>query len=160
MSNSRHKCVSRRCAIALGVKTVPIAVLAASSLSMLQACGKSSSKDSTDTGTNTSGGGTALTLAFAQFPSLEKVGGSIQSKINNTDVYVTRVSEDKIITVSMACTHEQCPVNPYDSGSQQYFCPCHGSIFNADGSVANGPARKPLTTYPSTITKTGVDISG
>ncbi len=165
MSNFCHKNVTRRCAIALGVKTVPIAVIAASSLSILQSCGSSSTKN-TETATETdsktatgTGTGAALTLSFSQYPSLETTGGSVPAKINGSDVYVTRVSTDKVITVSTLCTHEQCPINAYNASNQQYFCPCHGSMFNADGSVAVGPAKRALKTYPSTITKTGVSIT-
>ena len=30
-------------------------------------------------------------------------------------------------------------------------CPCHGSVFNIDGSVMNGPASTPLRVYPASL---------
>jgi Rieske Fe-S protein len=27
-------------------------------------------------------------------------------------------------------------------------CPCHGSVFNLDGTVAHGPAKAPLAAQP------------
>ncbi|MGH1396094.1 MAG: cytochrome b6-f complex iron-sulfur subunit [Trichormus sp.] len=41
------------------------------------------------------------------------------------------------------CTHLGCtfPWNPVD---QQFQCPCHGSRYDAQGSVERGPANRPL----------------
>jgi Rieske Fe-S protein len=45
---------------------------------------------------------------------------------------------------TLVCTHNGCsPAIPNAEGL--LICPCHGATFNADGSVAKGPARKPLT---------------
>lgn len=43
--------------------------------------------------------------------------------------------------ISKICTHLGCIVNTTPSG---FACPCHGSGFRADGSVARGPAPKSL----------------
>ena len=61
----------------------------------------------------------------------------------------------EIRTYLAVCTHEGCPLgwNP-----QQHLirCPCHGSAFDTNGAVVNGPALKPLTRL-ETITD-GADI--
>lgn len=45
--------------------------------------------------------------------------------------------------MSKVCTHLGCSV--VWSGEEKSFnCPCHGSKFNPDGSVKNGPAEEPL----------------
>jgi Rieske Fe-S protein len=46
--------------------------------------------------------------------------------------------------MSGVCTHAGCSVSP--SGSE-FFCPCHGSVFDSNGNVVNGPARRPLPHY-------------
>jgi cytochrome b6-f complex iron-sulfur subunit len=33
----------------------------------------------------------------------------------------------------------------------EFACPCHGSTFNPDGTVANGPATDPLSPYEAKI---------
>ena len=51
-----------------------------------------------------------------------------------------------LIAVNSTCTHSGCKVN-WKGGKQEFDCPCHGSKFNADGSVKAGPARKPLAKF-------------
>ena len=45
---------------------------------------------------------------------------------------------------SSTCTHAGCTLRDVADGTIN--CPCHGSKFNLDGTVANGPATKPLET--------------
>ena len=44
---------------------------------------------------------------------------------------------------TLVCTHLGC-VPGLPNKDHQLVCPCHGSTFNADGSVVKGPARQPL----------------
>ncbi len=48
---------------------------------------------------------------------------------------------DGVYALSRVCTHLGCIINPTEKG---FDCPCHGSKFNKDGSVARGPAPKAL----------------
>jgi nitrite reductase/ring-hydroxylating ferredoxin subunit len=41
------------------------------------------------------------------------------------------------------CTHLGCRIDRIASG--EAVCPCHGSRFRSDGTVASGPATRPLT---------------
>ncbi|MBT9315135.1 QcrA and Rieske domain-containing protein [Leptothoe spongobia] len=55
---------------------------------------------------------------------------------------------DGVIALNSMCTHQGCGVEWKDNA---FACPCHGSKFNIDGSVANGPATEPLAPYEAMI---------
>ncbi|MFI6958646.1 Rieske 2Fe-2S domain-containing protein [Nocardia sp. NPDC050408] len=58
------------------------------------------------------------------------------------DTVVTQPSPGNYQAFSVICTHAGCAVGTISGGTIN--CPCHGSKFNLDGSVATGPATQPL----------------
>ncbi len=50
--------------------------------------------------------------------------------------------------LSAICTHLGCTVNRADHG---YHCPCHGSVFDDQGSVKGGPAPAPSAWFQVTL---------
>ena len=58
-------------------------------------------------------------------------------------VYVFRDSAG-IYAISAVCSHLGCNVRSGGAGLG-FECPCHGSVFGADGQVVGGPAPRPLT---------------
>ena len=65
------------------------------------------------------------------------------------EVVVTQPSAGVFKGLSAKCTHKGCTVDKVADGTID--CPCHGSKFNLDGSVANGPASKPLEAKTVTV---------
>ncbi|MFJ9539322.1 Rieske (2Fe-2S) protein [Streptomyces sp. NPDC101225] len=58
-------------------------------------------------------------------------------------IVVTQPKKDEFKAFSAICTHQGCTVSTIADGTID--CPCHGSKYRiADGSVAGGPAPKPL----------------
>jgi glycine/D-amino acid oxidase-like deaminating enzyme/nitrite reductase/ring-hydroxylating ferredoxin subunit len=52
-------------------------------------------------------------------------------------------SDGALHVVSAVCTHFQCLVH-WNSAERSWDCPCHGSRFDPDGNVIEGPAYDPL----------------
>jgi Rieske Fe-S protein len=50
---------------------------------------------------------------------------------------------------STVCPHKGCDVSKVENGTID--CPCHGSKFNLDGAVVQGPANKPLEAKPVSV---------
>jgi Rieske Fe-S protein len=60
------------------------------------------------------------------------------------EVVVTQPEAGDFKGFSAVCTHNGCLINEVADGTIN--CPCHGSKFDLNGDVVNGPATKPLTT--------------
>jgi Rieske Fe-S protein len=58
---------------------------------------------------------------------------------------VYRDEEGTVIARSAVCTHVGCIVR-WNATETSWDCPCHGSRFDVQGNVLNGPARSPLAT--------------
>lgn len=71
-------------------------------------------------------------------------GSVIHSEIGKVFV---RSQQGTIYALSMQCTHGKCTVE-YHSTLEQFFCPCHGGVFDREGNVVNGPPRRPLVRLP------------
>ena len=68
--------------------------------------------------------------------------------------YLVRLEDGGLLAFYRRCTHLGCAV-PYDPGTGQFVCPCHGSAFAADGDVLNPPAPRPLDLFTLSINADG-----
>jgi nitrite reductase/ring-hydroxylating ferredoxin subunit len=68
-------------------------------------------------------------------------------KADGKKLAVYRDDAGTVHAVSAICTHQGCQVafNPIE---RSWDCPCHGSRFDIDGRVLDGPADKPLAKHP------------
>lgn len=72
------------------------------------------------------------------------------------DKHVCILNEKNGIRVlSISCTHLGCLLNVEND---KFICPCHGSMFDLDGSVLKGPALKPLKHLTYTIKDNNIII--
>ena len=78
--------------------------------------------------------------------ALNSNGGSIYS--NN--IIIARNNSGNFIALSQVCTHQGCTVK-FSGTNNNFPCPCHGSIFDANGSVSNGPATTTLKKYNTSL---------
>jgi cytochrome b6-f complex iron-sulfur subunit len=88
---------------------------------------------------------------------------SLRFKAGQPDDYaessVTFLEEERVFLLrqgntfrclSAICTHLGCTVNRASNG---YHCPCHGSVFNEQGTVLSGPAPRGLEWFSVTLSK-------
>ena len=67
-------------------------------------------------------------------------------------VWAVKQANGDVTVFSPMCTHLGCGYH-WDGGSQQFKCPCHGSVFDVSGRVVGGPAPRPLDALPSKVDK-------
>ncbi|MGD0648065.1 MAG: Rieske (2Fe-2S) protein [Acidobacteriaceae bacterium] len=65
-------------------------------------------------------------------------------------VYVTRDAEGTLAVLSSICPHMGCTVSWRD-GPHDFYCPCHGSVFEADGKHVSGPSPRGLDPLPNKV---------
>jgi cytochrome b6-f complex iron-sulfur subunit len=92
-------------------------------------------------------GNITIDLTNNSYSALNTAGGSVIVQ----DIIIAN-SGGNFLALSSVCTHQGCTVG-FNPTANNFPCPCHGSLFSANGSVINGPASSPLKSY--TVNKTG-----
>ncbi|CAM3787550.1 FAD-dependent oxidoreductase [Alkalicoccus chagannorensis] len=64
-------------------------------------------------------------------------------KVNGSRTAVYKDENGEISAVDSSCTHLGCELG-WNQAERSWDCPCHGSRFDVDGSVLEGPAVHPL----------------
>lgn len=72
-------------------------------------------------------------------------------------VYVVKRG-DNLKVFSNVCTHMQCPVH-WDGSIKQFLCPCHGGLYDIDGTNVGGPPPKPLPQYVHRVDGTTLHVT-
>ena len=65
----------------------------------------------------------------------------VRDGLGKTGVF--RAEDGSLLGVSLRCTHLGCLLR-FNSAERSWDCPCHGSRFDVDGNVLEGPAVHPL----------------
>ena len=102
-----------------------------------------------------------LRLKLTDFPALLTESGSVRLAINPVNgtmpngqfypVIINRAANNVFHALNSRCTHQNCIVEPLDSGTKLINCLCHGSIFAIDGRRIAGPASSALAKYSATF---------
>lgn len=66
------------------------------------------------------------------------------AKVDGETVGAYRAPDGTVHAVSITCTHMGCTLK-WNRAETSWDCPCHGSRFDRDGAVLNGPAVRPLS---------------
>ncbi|MDM7490833.1 Rieske (2Fe-2S) protein [Rhodococcus sp. CSLK01-03] len=135
--------VSRR-SVLLGAGVAAVAATAAcSTYGDEPASGQTSAAQDAGSGTPAGASAGQPLAAVADIP----VGGG--QVFPDQKVVVTQPVAGEVLAFSAICTHQGCTVAAVQDGTIN--CPCHGSRFNLDGTVANGPAARPLESRAVTV---------
>lgn len=79
-------------------------------------------------------------------PELAAIGGFRVFESNALGSYtLVRISETSFKAYSHICTHNGCTITL--ETRKAYRCSCHGSEFDFEGNVTNGPAMRPLDLF-------------
>lgn len=109
------------------------------SLPLLASCGGGSGGEASGGSGSGSGSSPAAGETLGSAAEIPVGGGTVYP---DQKVVVTQPTKGDYKAFSATCTHQGCTVRDVAGGTIN--CPCHGSKFNLDGTVANGPAEKPL----------------
>jgi cytochrome b6-f complex iron-sulfur subunit len=131
----------------------------------LTSCSKNDSEPAPiigNTGGGTNGGGTngvpsgvtgstsgtidfTIDLTNANFSKLKT-----QGEFAYVDEIIIANAKGVFVALSKACTHQSTTIN-FRSGTNDFFCPTHGSQFKIDGTVQAGPAAQSLTVFKTEL---------
>jgi Rieske Fe-S protein len=109
------------------------------------------------TGTDITPGPSSITVKLSDFPSLGVVGGiAAVGTVNVSPVAIVRTAQSSYVALSRICTHQTCVIDLVSNG---FSCPCHGSRFNSQGNVTQGPATRPLTRLSAVLSADGTSLT-
>lgn len=140
-------------------KTAGIIISSTAIAALINSCGEDSNPVSiTGTGQKVS-----LDLTQSQFSALANVGGKvtlnggIPAGVPSNGALIFKKSETEFLVFDRTCTHQACQIGGFNSQGIS-SCPCHGSQFNTDGNVVNGPASNALRKYSAVLSGNILEI--
>lgn len=80
----------------------------------------------------------------------------VRNKNLQFPIYLFRFSEEEYTALYLQCTHQGNEVSAY---GDKLVCSAHGSEFDNKGQVTNGPANKPLRSFPINTDNKNIFIS-
>jgi menaquinol-cytochrome c reductase iron-sulfur subunit len=91
----------------------------------------------------------SLTEPVLRTIQIEQVDGW-RKTVSEQDVYVTKDSRGAVLVLSSICPHLGCIV-PWVGDKRQFICPCHVSVFAADGRSISGPSLRGMDSLDTTV---------
>lgn len=73
-----------------------------------------------------------------------------RESIAQRPVYVTKDEQGQVVVLSAICPHLGCQVT-WSGDKQQFFCPCHGSLFSPDGTRISGPTPRGMDCLATSV---------
>jgi len=76
----------------------------------------------------------------------------VYDRFKDRGFFVVKRGEE-LFAVSSICTHRTCKLKAQKD--QSFLCPCHGSMFDPNGHVTRGPAKRDLPHYQTRVDNRG-----
>ncbi len=103
--------------------------------------------------TASTGGERSISFPLAE---LEE-GGMVKKLLDGDPIGVFKV-DGQLHALTLVCTHLGCLVG-FNAEQGEMLCPCHGSRYDANGGVLQGPAPAPLRAYEVRVAGDTVIVS-
>lgn len=84
-----------------------------------------------------------LKIQSSAFAESDKV--LVNFSLLEAPILVQKKADGKYNAIYLLCTHKACEVSVH---KYSLDCPCHGSQFDLDGNVLEGPAEEKLKSFP------------
>ncbi len=85
-------------------------------------------------------------------PAGQYLADGVYTRFRDLGFFIVRRGVN-LFALSAICTHKHCKLDAGLDGT--FHCPCHGSMFNPDGKVTKGPARRNLPAFELSTDENG-----
>jgi Rieske Fe-S protein len=85
-------------------------------------------------------------------PASQYAADGVYGAFRERGFFVVRQGE-RLFALSAICTHKKCKLKA--ERDRSFYCPCHGSTFDASGHVTQGPAKRDLPVFGTSVSKSG-----
>ena len=85
-----------------------------------------------------------------QFDYVQTIQDGWMESRTQKAVWAVKQAGGRVTVFSPLCTHLGCGYR-WEDADRKFKCPCHGSVYDADGKVLAGPAPRRLDVLPSKI---------
>lgn len=91
-------------------------------------------------------------VAIDAGPASDYAADGVYDRMRDRGFFIVRKGPS-LTALSAICTHRKCKLSAEPDHS--FYCKCHGSTFDPDGKVIEGPATRNLPPLPTSIDEHG-----
>ena len=85
-------------------------------------------------------------------PANQYLADGVYMRYRDLGFFIVRRGTN-LYALSAICTHRRCKLDT--EKDRTFYCPCHGSTFDAAGKVTEGPANRDLPTFEISTNEKG-----
>lgn len=94
-----------------------------------------------------------ITIPLSSFKNENLV--AITTTNTHQRILIRKLDETNYTAMSLRCTHKGAELK---LEKEHLVCPSHGSIFDLEGKVSNGPAKRPLPVYETKVNAGNLEV--